>query len=216
MAFILPGDPSVPWSSFKNIVDKKVVIIQERNLRKQVGFTTERITKEVYKSKKMIKRSQILKSDLLGDIEATSIFSKDTFKPYTHHISRKGSFKKVEYFESFIRLIQGDSEKIIKIENQLFESHSVEMVIRLLPLHQRYITNLFAFHPGKEEVINVVIRVVSTDFVKKCGMDCVESWQVEVNFDGNIQFYWISINDKELFKQENVLSPNKKMIFERE
>ena len=61
MSLILPGDPSVPWSSFGNTVDRKVVIIQESNLRKQVGFTTERITEEVYKSKKMIKRIQIFK-----------------------------------------------------------------------------------------------------------------------------------------------------------
>ncbi|MBA2174853.1 hypothetical protein H0266_08105 [Halobacillus locisalis] len=216
MSFILPGDPSVPWSSLKDTMDRKVVIIQESNISKQVGFTSEQITEEVYESKKMIKRIQTLKSDLLGDIEAISIISKDTFKPYKHKISTKGSFKKVEYFESFIRLTQGDSENDIKKENPLFENHSVEMVIRLLPFHQGYITNHFAFHPGKEHVINVVIRVVSKEFVKKCGVDFVESWKVEVNFEGNIQFYWISINDKELLKQENILSPDTKMIFERE
>ena len=90
------------------------------------------------------------------------------------------------------------------------------MVIRLLPLHQGYITKLFAFHSGKEDVINVVIRVVSKEFVKKHGVDIVESWKVEVKFDDNIQFYWISLNDKELLKQENILSPDTKMIFERE
>ncbi|WP_181351311.1 hypothetical protein [Thalassobacillus sp. CUG 92003] len=157
-----------------------------------------------------------MKSDLLGDIEAISIISKDTFKPYKHKICTKNSKKKVENFDSFIRLIQGDSENNIKIENQLFENHSIEMVIRVLPLHLGYRTNLFAFHPGKEKVINVGIRVVSKEFGKKCGVDFVASWKVEVNFDGDIQIYWISINDKELLKQANTLSADTKMIFERE
>ena len=216
MSFILPGDPSIPWSSLEEITDRKVVIIQESNLKKQVGRTTEEVIEEVHESKKMIKRIQTLKSDLLGNIEATSIISKDTFKPYKHKICTNDSIKTVEYFDSFIRLTQIDSESDIKIETQLFDNHSVEMVIRLLPLYHGYTTNLFAFHPSKEEVINVGIRVVSKEFVKRCGVAIVESWKVEVDFEGNIQSYWISIDDKELLKQENVISDETKMILERE
>ncbi|SFF57551.1 hypothetical protein SAMN05216353_10282 [Halobacillus alkaliphilus] len=212
---LLPGDPSIPWSTFAKKVDRKVVIIQDNNNRKSVGFTTENVTEEVYESEKILKRTQILKSDLL-DIEAISMISKDTFKPYKHKISTNSTTKTVEYLGSYIQLIKGDSEKKIKIENDLFENHSVEMVIRLLPLQHGYSTHLFVFHAGKEKIIKVSISVVAKEFVKKNGPNMVESWKTEVNFEGTIQIYWISIKEKELLKQENVLSGNEKLIFERE
>ncbi|SEU05004.1 hypothetical protein SAMN05421676_11619 [Salinibacillus kushneri] len=215
MSLILPGDSSIQWTSFEETVDRKIVIIQENNIRKQVGFTTEQVIEEIHESKKMLRRTQTLKSDLIGDIEAISIISKDTFKPYKHKIITEDSTKVVEYFDSNVRLIHSNKERNIKTETKLFENHSVEMVIRLLPLHQGFLSNLVAFHPGKEKIINVAIRVVSKEIVKKCGVEMVESWKVEVDFEGNIQNYWISVNEKELLKQENVLSPDAKMIFER-
>lgn len=90
------------------------------------------------------------------------------------------------------------------------------MVIRLLPLKLGYSTNLHTFHAGKEKIINVAVRVVSKELVKKVKGTMVEAWKLEVDFAGNIQNYWISIKEKELLKQENFLSSEAKMIFERE
>ena len=216
MSLITPEDPSISWSSFEKKIDRKVVIIQENGIKKQVGFTTEQVIEDVYKSKRVLKRTQILKSDLIGDIEGVSIISKDTFKPYFHKVVTKDSTKVTEYFDSYIKLTQFDSTKKIKIESLPFENHSVEMVIRLLPLHQGYSTNLYTFHSGKEKVINVTIKVISKELAKKYGVNMVESWKIEVDFDGNKQIYWISVKEKELLKQENVLTQNAIMIFERE
>lgn len=212
MSLILPGNSSVLWTNFKETMDRKAVIIQENNSRKHVGVTTE----QIIEFGKMLKRIQILKSDLIGNIEAISFVFKDTFKPYRHQIITKESTKIVEYFDSYIRLVRTNSEKRIETETSLFENHSVEMVIRLLPLELGYSTNLLTFHAGKEKIINVAVRVVSKELVKKVKGTMVEAWKLEVDFAGNIQNYWISIKEKELLKQENFISPEAKMIFERE
>lgn len=210
-----PGDSSVNWSLFNETEDKKIVLIREGNFVEQVGYTTEQIVLFQEKDKIFLKRTQLLRSDFLGNIEAITTLSRSTFLPIYHESFANGKSLKADYRDNSVTVISSSTiEKAL--EQPVFENHSIEMVIRLLPLQLGYATTIAAFQPNKRKIINVRVHVLAKEAVKQSGMVMVEAWKLEVDFEGQIQYYWIGLKKKELLKQVTDISATKQMIFERE
>ncbi|WP_164668861.1 hypothetical protein [Virgibacillus doumboii] len=213
MAEIVPGDQAVYWSSFPESEDKKIVFIDEKNDRKKAGVTTEKIVAERRNNTDYLKRIQVMESEEAGNINAMTIVEKDSFMPLYHEVTSNGETTTVNYHDSYVEV--NHSTKI-PIKTQVFETHTVEMIIRLLPLQFGYKATLSSFHPGKEKVITVNINVVSNEMVTRQHNELVEAWKLEVDFDGHVQYYWVGVDGNELLKQESPVSYGARMIFERE
>jgi hypothetical protein len=78
------GDHSINWLALQPQFDKKEVLLVEGESVKSVGAILEEIVLVEIASKPALRRTQILKSDTLGNRTAQSIVFQETFLPYSH------------------------------------------------------------------------------------------------------------------------------------
>jgi hypothetical protein len=213
------GDPTIDWLALQPQSDRKEVVVIESGATRTAGTTTERIALIEVEGLPALRRRQVLESHELGDRESETIVFRDSFLPQSHTDVTDGWELSVRYQGTAIagekRLTSGEVIPIdAEVESPVFDAHSVEMVLRVLPLADGYVAELPVFHPGRGIKMLVVARVFALDAVTASGHP-VDAWKVRTEWDGVIQYYWIGVESQELLRQSSELGEGVQLEFIR-
>lgn len=213
------GDPRIDWLALQPQSDLKQVVIIEGGAPRVVGITSEEIALAEIEGIPALRRTQVLESDELGDRESETIVFRDSFLPHTHREVSAAWTLSVTYRGREIagkkQMANGEEIPIrTEVESPVYDAHSIEMVLRVLPLAERYAAELPAFHAARGTEIVVVARVFARDTVTISGHP-VDAWKVRTDWDGVTQYYWIGVEGRELLRQSSELSEGVQLAFVR-
>lgn len=166
-----------------------------------------------------LRRKQTLESDRLGDRTAKTVVFRETFLPHSHCDATETYQISVVYRGNTVvgqkQLAGGDLIPIRdEIEPPVFDSHSVEMVIRVLPLADDCVAQIPIYHAAQRMQMIVTVRVLGTRKVVDC-RGTVDTWKVQTDWNGVLQYYWIGVDNRELVKQSSRISEGVLLEFVR-
>jgi hypothetical protein len=213
------GDPRIDWLALQPQSDRKHVVIIEGGVPRAVGTSSEDIALIEVEGLTALRRRQVLESDELGDRESETTVFRDSFLPYRHSDVTQAWKLSVRYRGTEItgekRMASG---KIIpirtEVESAVFDAHSVEMVLRVLPWADDYVAELPVFHPGRGTRMLVIARAFTFDTATVSGHS-VDAWKVRTDWDGVTQYYWIGAESRDLLRQSSELSEGIQLEFVR-
>jgi hypothetical protein len=215
--FIYPGDPSIDWGNFEPFTDKKVVQILNDDDINDVGFLEEEIDQGKKHSKNIYIRTQLLSSETIGNRKGISEVYADSFHPISsREISDNAETAIVYESEKVVgkKIIKsGENEEIDHaLDKPVFDSHSIELVFRLLPMAEDYSVKLPIFHSARNKEMTVKIDVVNSESLStnRGVFDC---WIIRSVWDDITQMYWISKGNKEIIKQQTIISEDTSLLF---
>lgn len=213
------GDPSINWLALQPQSDDKEVLLAEGESIKSVGVTSEEILLMEVASKPALRRTQILKSATLGNRTVRTIVFRETFLPHSHCDITEAHKISIAYQGSMVvgeKQLTGGEFIPIKDEigSLVFDFHSVEMVIRVLPLTNEYAAQIPIYHAARQAQMSVTIHVLG----RKTLLDAqgsIDTWKVQTDWNGVTQYYWIGIENRELVKQSSMISESIVLEFVR-
>lgn len=213
------GDPTIAWDRLGPQADTKRVVLTQAGIDRAAGTTTETIDTIEVDGRPALRRTQTLESDLLGQREATTVVARATFEPISHHDAHAGQALSIRYdgmtVAGTLQRQDGRVEPIhLTLPRPVFDSHSVEMVLRVLPLTTGYSARLPAFHTNTMRVIWITLRVQGAETVNAGGEE-EDAWILQVDFGHAQQTYWIGQMSRELLKQSSVLEAGTTLTFIR-
>ncbi|MFD1738862.1 hypothetical protein ACFSCX_20315 [Bacillus salitolerans] len=202
---LLIGDKLIQWGSLRESQDRKDVILIKNGIVKNVGTTYEKISYLSNDGFEFIQREQVLTSDVLGDRKGITVVEKNSFKPisYTSYSNGKVDIKTI-YFDEKVQITKKSQEKYIYLtDKEVFDSFSVEMILRVLPLEVGYMASLNAFKTPIESEIKITVEVVGKELINNGEDILLDSWKLKTYFGETFQYYWVSEKSKELLKQSS-------------
>jgi hypothetical protein len=213
------ADPTINWLALQPQSDHKKVMLITGEAPRIVGTTTEDIALVEVGGLPALRRTQVLESDELGDRRSETVVFQESFLPHSHSDVTAAWTLSVRYRGTAIagekRLASGRVIPIkAEVASPVFDAHSVEMVLRVLPLADGYVAELPVFHGGRGTHMLVVARAFVLDTVTVSGHS-VEAWKVRTDWDGVTQYYWIGVESGELLRQWSELSEGVQLEFVR-
>ena len=173
------GDRSIPWLALPPHSDQKRVVIAQGGMRRVVGTTTEEITLVETAGLPALRRTQVLESEELGDRRSETTVFRESFLPHSHlHVTEaytltlgyQGTILAGEKRFADGRIVPIDAS----VRSPVFDAHSVEMVLRVLPLVDGYVADLPVFHAGRAVEMLIIVRVFGRETIRSAG-DAVDT-----------------------------------------
>jgi hypothetical protein len=182
-----------------------------------VGTVSEEISLDEAAGCPALRRTQVLVSDELGGREAETIVFRSDFLPYSHLGVTSAYRISVAYHGNTVsgerRLVGGEIIPIkAEFESPVFDSHSIEVVIRLLPLAADYAATIPVFHAARGKQMMVTVRVLARETVRTSD-GLADAWRVQTDWDGVTQCYWVDAEARRLIKQSSRLSESVQLQF---
>jgi hypothetical protein len=195
--------------------DKKGIFIIENGLEKRVGFTTESIRFIQLAGGEAIERTQILTSGVLGNRKGVTVVEKDSFQPisFTDYVDEEIHVK-AEYKDGTVHISKEGKVSRFNAKDY-FDSFSVELILRVLPLDHAYSTTFNAFNVLNETEVEITIQVIKSEKIKRDNDEVVNAWKVKTCFGETVQYYWIDTIHKELLKQSSKIGDGVILEFRR-
>lgn len=214
---IAVGDPSINWLALRPQSDSKKVVITEGGTRRVVGTTSEEIALTEVAGLPALRRTQALESGELGDRRSETVVFRDGFLPHSHLDVTERYVLSIAYRGPTImgekRMTSGEVTPIrTEVGSLVFEAHSVEMVLRLLPLAAGYVAELPVFHAGRGAEILVTAYVFGREALTTAG-DRLDAWKVKTDWNGVTQYYWIGAESRQLLRQLSHLTVGVQLEF---
>ncbi|KAA0563525.1 hypothetical protein F0342_11970 [Bacillus sp. CH30_1T] len=155
-------------------------------------------------------------SDILGNRKGITIIEKSTFKPisFTDYLNGNQNVR-AEYGYDDVHITIGDERKTIKLNGNCFDTFSVELILRVLPLKSGYSLRLNGFNATLESDVAIYIQVLELERVNRGLGDFVDAWKVKTNFGDTVQFYWVDTRRTELLKQSSEIGDGLILEFRR-
>ena len=200
------GDPSIDWFALQPQSDRKHVVVVEDGRPRMAGTSTEEISLVDDEGQPALRRTQTLASAELGSRRTETVVFRDGFFPCRHLDVTPAWTVAVAYRGTKIlgekRLTRGEAMPIeTEVEAPIFDYHSVEMVLRVLPLREGLDAELRVFHAVRGVCMTVTIEVLGLETVT-ISDQATAAWHVQTDWNGHVrQSYWISEKTRELLKQ---------------
>ena len=213
------GDASINWLALQPQSDSKKVVIAEGGTRRVVGTTSEEIAVTEVEGLPALRRTQTLDSGELGHRRSETIVFRDGFLPHSHRDETEAYVLSIAYRGTTIvgekRMTSGEVIPIrTEVGSLVFEAHSVEMVLRLLPLTAGYSAELPVFHAGRGTEMLVTAYAFGWETLNTAG-DRLDAWKVKTDWNGVTQYYWIGIESRQLLRQVSHLTEGVQLEFAR-
>ena len=217
---IAVGNPNIEWGRLGPQTDSKKVVLLEHATEGVVGITTEEIKVIEVDGTPTLQRTQALESDSLGNRVTTTVVLRSTFEPISHHDEHVDGTTSLDYSGLTIsgtrKTSDGKVEPIhVTLDRPAFDAHSVEMILRVLPLGQDYMAELPVYHARSGRVISVTVRVNGKEAVDAGAGKKVKAWIVETDWGHAKMTYWIGEKSPELLKQSSILPSGAVLQFVR-
>lgn len=219
---ITVGDPRIDWTRLVPQADSKTIALIEEGIERVVGTTTEQIELLEVDGQLALQRTQAARSDILGDRLSTTVVLRSTFSPLSHHDQHAGATVSLDYrgleVSGMRQTPQGNVGPIqVRLDRPAFDAHSVEMILRLMPLSQGYSYMLPAFHAGLAQVLEITVAVTGRQEVHAGRGRQVPAWIVQTEWGRShaVVTYWIGGQPAELLKQSSILPSGAVLQFVR-
>jgi hypothetical protein len=196
--------------------DEKAVFIIDNGTEKMVGSTAEMIRIIFIDDRKCIERTQIMSSKSLGNRKSITLLEKPSLRPISFSdYSEEIQTLKAKYENDRVHISRSDTEEIVNLTNSCYDTFSVELLMRTLPLELGYSLKLHCFNATLVSEVVVNISVIGSEEVLRCPGEYVEAWKVETYFDETLQYYWVDSVNKELLKQSSLIGEGQILEFRR-
>jgi len=209
----------VDWQALQPQADHKRVLIVEGLNPRSVGSISEEILLVEVAGQLALRRTQLLESPELGDRSSVTVVFRDTFLPHSHFDITNAYNISVAYKGTAVagkKQVAGG--KVIAIRADLrapvFDAHSIEMVLRLLPLTDDYVAELPVFHAARGERMMVTLQAIGREIVTD-SMGSLDAWKIRTEWDGVTQYYWRGVEDQQLVRQSSRLKAGVYLEFAR-
>jgi hypothetical protein len=235
---IAVGDPSIEWGRLGPQADSKKIVLIEGEVERVVGITTEEIKVVEVNGQPALQRTQAAESGSLGNRVATTVVLRSTFEPISHHDEHAGATISLHYSGLTISGMRESPDGKVEpihttLDRPVFDAHSVEMILRVLPLRQDDVAKLPVYHARLGQVMWVTLRVTGNAEVAVGGGRIADAWIVETEWGrvpssvgrGHVPSsvrrgharvtYWIGEKTPELLKQSSVLPSGAVLQFVR-
>ena len=202
------GDPSISWHSLQAHTDEKKVLIVEGGSERIAGITTEEIAFIDIGRRVALRRTQVLRSSEFGNRTTTSVVFRSDFQPLSHQDETEEYRISIRYDGPRVvgtKSIVGSEDISIErpISSAAFDYHSLELILRLLPLDEAYSVQVPVYHVVHGCEIEVGIQVSGCETIRTHGGIDIDPWIVETDWGYARQWYWIDLQDKRLLKQSS-------------
>ncbi|NIM94532.1 MAG: hypothetical protein GTO18_12595 [Anaerolineales bacterium] len=199
------GDPSIIWNSIQPQSDEKTVVIIDGTTVREVGYTTEAISVFEFENEVAVRRVQTLSSREIGNRVTTSEILRSNFQPISHLDESDEQKISIRYDGTRVigkkRVVGGEDTHIERfISSGVFDYHTLEMIIRLLPFKEKYTVDVPVYHAQLDQELDVKVGVIGIEKVD-VGLDALGAWVVETDWGYVRQWYWIGMKDKLLLRQ---------------
>lgn len=207
------------WLALPPQSDEKRVLLVEGDDARVVGTTSERIREAEVRGRPALHRVQTLQSAELGSRRAETVVFRESFAPHSHLDDSGDERISIRYRGLEVTGERRQSDGTVThleatLETPVFDSHSLEMVLRLLPLESGYAAQVPVFHAGRGRQMTVEVRVLGRDPVTDRGRR-IHSWRVRTDWGGVHQEYWISGRTRALVRQSSHLADGVRLEFVR-
>jgi hypothetical protein len=195
------------------------VVIIEGGTPRTVGTTSEKIALVDVAGRPALRRVQTLESSEFGNRRSETTVFRESFLPHTHLDVTEEHTLTILYQGTRItgerRTVDGRVIPIrTDVSSPVFDAHSVEMVLRILPLTDGYVAELPVFHAHRGKEIRVTVHVFGREPMARSG-DAVKTWKVKTEWVGVTQYYWIGVESRGLLRQRSELSEGAQLEFVR-
>jgi hypothetical protein len=219
MHTITIGDPAITWHTLTTQSDSKRVLRQTPFSLQNIGQITESISYVEYKHQSAFRRSQTLDAPLMGSRQAITIVARDTFAPLWHQETQGSRRLEITYEGLTISGEQIDEQGQpaaiqYTLRQPAFDAHSVELLLRLLPLADGYEAQLPVYRAshGLEDAVTVrvqgLMEVTENDAINPV-------WVVETDWGHLRQTYWVGESPPAIVRQITPLSAGQSLLFVR-
>ncbi len=194
------GHPSIKWQSMPPGRSVRQVV-QVRDGKEEVVGQVIEIIEHFTDWRRNIRRTQELTSDVLDSRRTTSVVVANSFVPLSHEsIIGDDSFR-VVYDGFTVTTTRNDEVTTYKLDDVVFDIHSVEMILRLLDFQKYPSLIIPVFRGASNSVIDVQL----------IAHHAAKGWTVEADLGGVKQGYYLS--EGQLVTQETPLEDGTMLIF---
>ncbi len=200
------GDPTIPWASLEPTADRKRVIRLNDGSVEELGTATEHIRLFDEADRQVIERTQILDSTALGNRVDTTVVVRDSFAPLRYR-----SMRGIETVEAIYEGPHARTRRIrhgvvsdthdMELAQDAFDAHTVELVLRLLPVHEGFRASIPVFDPNTCARFDAVVEVLGSDELDDGAGRITPSWRVGLHLQNHRQRYWLSMAGMDLVQQ---------------
>lgn len=200
------GDDSILWSNLEPSADRKRVVRVHHGTAREVGSTTEHIRVFEDGDHQVLERTQILDSPELGNRVDTTVVVRDSFAPVRYRSVAGSERVEVAYESSHARTrrirngIVAEAHDV-EVTADAFDAHAIELVLRLLPLHERYRVALPAFDAHTCAEIEAIVEVLGSEEIDDGAGTVTPAWSVGLSWEGHQQRYWLSMEGAGIVRQ---------------
>jgi hypothetical protein len=130
------------------------VVVIEGGAPRTTGTASEEIALVEAEGLPALRRTQTVRSEQLGDGKSETVVFRDGFLPYSHRDVTEDYTLSVACRGTRVtgrrKLASGETVMIkTEVAAPVFDAHSVEMVLRVLPLAEDYAAEIPVFHAGR-------------------------------------------------------------------
>jgi len=202
------GDPSISWHGLQADTDEKKILVVEGGSERIAGITTEEIALIEIGGNAVLRRTQAMRSSEFGNRTTISVVFQSDFQPLSHHDETDEYRISIRYDGPRVvgtKSKAGSDDISIErhISSAVFDYHSLELILRLLPLNKAYSVQVPVYHVVHDREIEVGIQVSGREIIRTGDGIDIDAWVVETNWGYIRQCYWIYLQDKRLLKQSS-------------
>jgi hypothetical protein len=184
-----------------------------------MGTASEEIALVEAEGLPALRRTQTVRSEQLGDGKSETVVFRDGFLPYSHRDVTEDYTLSVACRGTGVtgrrKLASGETVMIkTEVAAPVFDAHSVEMVLRVLPLAEDYAAEIPVFHAGRAAEMLVTGQVFGHETLISSSAQ-VDAWKVRTDWDGVTQYYWIGVESRAFLRQFSELSDSLQLTFVR-
>lgn len=200
--------------------DRKRVVRVRNGEAREVGTTTEHIRIFEDGDRQVLERTQILETSELGSRVDTTVVVRDTFAPVRYRSVQGSERVEVAYEEGRARTRRIRNGIVanahdLDIGDDAFDAHALELILRLLPLHEKYKVALPAFDANTGEQEEAIVEVRGTAELDDGRGHITPAWAVYLTWGKREQRYWLSMEGAELVQQSMPLGDGSIVAFVR-
>ncbi len=196
--------------------DTKGIYLIQNGKEQQAGTTSEQLTFIEVNGQKAIERVQILSSHIIGHRKGVTIVDRQSLKPisFTDFVDGVQKHKAV-YKNDVVHLTDEHNRKSVQAISNFYDTFSVELILRVLPLEESYSIGFQGFNPVSASAVDIYVETAGLERVKRNSAELVDAWKVKTFFGDTLQYYWIDTSHRELLKQSSEIGEGITMQFRR-
>jgi len=213
------GNPTIDWTGINPGFNEKKIVLVESGEEKYIGMVYEEIVRIKISGQAGLRRSQVIKSNQLGNRNAATEVFRDTFHPHSHLDITEDYSLTLRYQDDVVvgekMFSSGEIQKInTDLPANIFDAHAAEMVLRLLPYQKIDSATLPVFHGTKNQTIDIEVKVRGKETYQSPAIK-TGAWVIHTVWGESEQMYWISEEERLILKQSTVMDENTRLEFIR-